>query len=388
MNINELRSLAEQAGFSGQDVGIAAAVAMAESSGNPDALGDTTLVDDKWGPSVGLWQIRALRKPQSYGFPDTLRVESALHDPSKNAAATYAIFKSGNGWKQWSTFTNGAYQAHLQAGPTPGASGMNERDLVIDKAKSYLGIHETGDNRTEFGKEFGEDGVAWCDIFVWCIFNRVGLVGLLPGKFDNCGKSTEAWRSDGRFSEYPGLGAQVVFGPGGGEHTGIVVSYTETTVTSVEGNWNDQVSLVTRERRDSYVYGYGYPRFAEGIRCADPAYQNQDGQGTGPTTLEIPVELPEVLYVGQVNHAASWDPPAEQGHRSYSWPQVLRLERALESEGLLAHPFVDGSFGTVTIDAYRQLQLNLGYSGPDADGKPGMDSLSWLGRRHGFRVEP
>ncbi|MFD0572031.1 hypothetical protein ACFQ0T_25965 [Kitasatospora gansuensis] len=339
-------------------------------------------MDDKWGPSVGLWQIRSLRKPQAYGYPDTLRVESALHDPRKNADAAYAIFKSGGGWQQWSTFTNGAYKAHLQ--PTTGASGMYERDLVINKAKSYIGLQETDDNRTEFGKEFGEDGVAWCDIFVWCIFNRVGLVGLLPGKFDNCARSTEAWKSEGRFSEYPGLGAQVVFGPGGGEHTGIVVSYTETTVTSVEGNWNDQVSLVTRQRRDDYVYGYGYPRFAEGIRSADPAYQPQDGQGG---SAEEP--LPDVLYVGQVNHAASWDPPAEQGHRSYSWPQVLRLEKALESEGLLDHPYVDGSYGTVTIDAYRQLQLNLGYSGPDdANGKPGIESLSWLGRRHGFRVEP
>ncbi|WP_099903402.1 CHAP domain-containing protein [Streptomyces sp. TLI_171] len=265
---------------------------------------------------------------------------------------------------------------------------MNDRDLVIDKARSYIGLHETGDNRTEFGKEYGEDGVAWCDIFVWCIFNRVGLVGLLPGKFDNCGRSTEAWKEMGRFSEYPALGAQVVFGPGGGEHTGIVVDYGPTTVTSVEGNWNDQVSQVTRERRDAFVFGYGYPRFAEGIRSADPNYQPQGGEAPIQPVPAPADGQPDVLYVGQLNHAASWDPPAEQGHRSYCWPQVLRLEQALESEGLLAHAFVDGSYGSVTIDAYRRLQQNLGYAGQAADGKPGMASLSWLGSRHGFRAEP
>lgn len=57
------------------------------------------------------------------------------------------------------------------------------------------------------------------------------------------------------------------------------------------------------------------------------------------------------------------------------------------AEGLLSSTFAkDGSFGTVTIKAYGQWQRKLGFSGDDADGIPGMDSLKKLGLKHGFRV--
>ena len=49
---------------------------MAESSGSSDAVGDVSLVNDKWGPSIGLFQIRSLRHPEDYGAVDRLRVAS------------------------------------------------------------------------------------------------------------------------------------------------------------------------------------------------------------------------------------------------------------------------------------------------------------------------
>lgn len=151
-----------------------------------------------------------------------------------------------------------------------------QRDILMSKARSYFGIHETGDNITQFGAQYGENGVAWCQIFVWCVFQNAGLGDLyIPGKVDNCGTAIHAWENAGRFSEYPALGAQIVFGPGGGEHTGIVLSYTNTSVTSIEGNWNNEVSINTRPRTSSYVYGYGYPRFEEGIVSADPSWTGQ-----------------------------------------------------------------------------------------------------------------
>jgi hypothetical protein len=61
------------------------------------------------------------------------------------------------------------------------------------------------------------------------------------------------------------------------------------------------------------------------------------------------------------------------------------VEAALVAEGLLSTTFAkDGSFGTVTIKAYAQFQRRLGFSGKDADGIPGLDSLKQLGRKHGF----
>lgn len=49
---------------------------------------------------------------------------------------------------------------------------------------------------------------------------------------------------------------------------------------------------------------------------------------------------------------------------------------------------VDGAFGPKTQAAYAAWQRRLGYSGSDADGRPGIKSLTALGQRRGFKVVP
>jgi hypothetical protein len=129
MSLTELRALATQAGFTGDDIKIAAAVAMAESKGDPGIIGDQGVVDHKWGPSIGLFQIRSLKHPGQFSRPDTLRVAAKLKDPVYNATTAKAI-KDAHNWKQWSTFVNGAYKQFMAGGPAgpakfepfPGAS--------------------------------------------------------------------------------------------------------------------------------------------------------------------------------------------------------------------------------------------------------------------------
>jgi peptidoglycan hydrolase-like protein with peptidoglycan-binding domain len=91
------------------------------------------------------------------------------------------------------------------------------------------------------------------------------------------------------------------------------------------------------------------------------------------------VSLKHVVY------AASHDPAAAQGHTTYR-AEVLLVERALHTEGLLATQYVDGSFGTLTLAAYKAWQRHLGYTGSAADGIPGRTSLTKLGAKHGFTV--
>ncbi|NGO70632.1 N-acetylmuramoyl-L-alanine amidase [Streptomyces boncukensis] len=83
--------------------------------------------------------------------------------------------------------------------------------------------------------------------------------------------------------------------------------------------------------------------------------------------------------------AARKDPPAAQGHTTHE-TEVKRVEHALAAEGLLASNWVDGSFGTKTLTAYGTWQRRCGYTGRDADGIPGRNSLRALGKRHGFTV--
>jgi peptidoglycan hydrolase-like protein with peptidoglycan-binding domain len=98
-----------------------------------------------------------------------------------------------------------------------------------------------------------------------------------------------------------------------------------------------------------------------------------------PTPAKPKVSLAHVIY------AAQHDPAAAQGHTSHQ-AEVLLVEKALKAEGLLASGYVDGSFGTLTVTAYKAWQKRLGYSGPSADGIPGKTSLSKLGQKHGFSV--
>jgi hypothetical protein len=151
-------------------------------------------------------------------------------------------------------------------------------------------------------------------------------------------------------------------------------------VKTVEGNTNLDGSRtgigVYRHRRRwtggaTMIRGFGRPEYKA---VASPARG-----GTGPQSMPT-VSLAAVIT------AARKDAPGAQGATSN--PAAVRIvEAALVAEGLLSAAFAkDGSFGTVTVRAYGQWQRKLGFSGADADGIPGMDSLKKLGLRHGFRV--
>jgi len=89
-----------------------------------------------------------------------------------------------------------------------------------------------------------------------------------------------------------------------------------------------------------------------------------------------------------VQMCAHEDPNKPQGKTTNS-DNVTPVQRALVAEGLLHDSDTSwgrGAFGSMTVEAYKAWQRRLGYSGSDADGIPGMTSLTKLGNKHGFRV--
>jgi hypothetical protein len=111
MNFSEIQVYAANAGFTGNDLNTATAIALAESSGNPIAVGDVTLAPTK-GPSIGLWQINIGSKAHGSQY-----TQAELFDPQTNADAAYAIYEaSGNTFSAWSTYTSLAYIKYLPAG--------------------------------------------------------------------------------------------------------------------------------------------------------------------------------------------------------------------------------------------------------------------------------
>ena len=80
-NLLQLGALALYVGCSPAEAPIAAAIAAAESGGNPGAQGDIALMDGTWDWSQGLWQIRGLRSERGTGG---LRDSLANANPEKN----------------------------------------------------------------------------------------------------------------------------------------------------------------------------------------------------------------------------------------------------------------------------------------------------------------
>ena len=100
------------------------------------------------------------------------------------------------------------------------------------------------------------------------------------------------------------------------------------------------------------------------------------GQLSGGTAVAaLPVANMEAIV-----KAAQIDPRrADTALTPGARDSVLLVERALNARGLLASQYIDGHFGTRTIDAYAAYQRSLGYSGLGATGLPGATSLQRLG---------
>lgn len=90
--------VAKNAGFQGEDLIKAVAIAYAESRGNPNAVGDQDLAPER-GPSIGLWQINIGSK----AHPEMSSWN--LTDPLTNARAALSVYQqAGNSFRPWSTF--------------------------------------------------------------------------------------------------------------------------------------------------------------------------------------------------------------------------------------------------------------------------------------------
>lgn len=255
---------------------------------------------------------------------------------------------------------------------------MSTVDRVLEIAKAEEGYHEGRDadgnwnNHQKYspavpGLEWS-DWQAWCATFVSWVAMSAGVSDLYP-RTASCGVGVDWFRSRGRFSAYPAIGAQVFFGSGGGIHTGIVYNYDNDYIYTVEGNTNtsgspqgDGVYLQKRARREDYVYGYGYPNFSEGIRSADPAWQSQNPTDPPkPSPVYAPFPGAGFFRLGK-DH-----------------PLIKAMGKRLVAEGYTGYSVgPSNQFERGDIKAYAWWQRKLGYSGTDADGYPGKSSWDKL----------
>jgi Lysozyme like domain len=109
LGYNDIIPYAQNAGFQGDDLDTAVSIALAESSGNPNAYNPETAAGTPQGQgSYGLWQIYLKAHPEYSG--------QNLYDPQTNANAAFALYQQSGGFSPWSTYQSGAYAQYSQAG--------------------------------------------------------------------------------------------------------------------------------------------------------------------------------------------------------------------------------------------------------------------------------
>jgi hypothetical protein len=145
----EIAEYAHRAGFRGDALVTAVAVALAESSGDTHAHNGVSPDN-----SYGLWQINMLgamgpERREQFGFDHN----AALFRPANNADAAYAIAGNGKDFGPWSTYTNGSYREHLDEARRGVRALDHPKD---DKGKHDKGNHDKGKGgKGDHGKGHG-----------------------------------------------------------------------------------------------------------------------------------------------------------------------------------------------------------------------------------------
>jgi hypothetical protein len=163
---SQIEGYARGAGFSGKDLDIAVAVALAESRGGDPNAHNAKPPDD----SYGLWQINMLG---SLG-PDRrkrfgLKSNSDLFDPKTNARVAYGIFK-GSGWSAWTTYTSGKYKDFLSSASSAPSGGITAETA---SANPVLGV---GSAINAFGDTIYKVGANIGGILVAIVLVVLGVV--------------------------------------------------------------------------------------------------------------------------------------------------------------------------------------------------------------------
>lgn len=111
---------AKQAGFQGNDLTTAIAVALAESSGRLTA----TNTNSNGSTDYGLWQIN------DKAHPDLITADAQWWSPPINAQMAFKVYSdAGNKFTPWSVFKSGAYVTHLGVALV-GAMNPDEQGVV------------------------------------------------------------------------------------------------------------------------------------------------------------------------------------------------------------------------------------------------------------------
>jgi hypothetical protein len=143
----------------------------------------------------------------------------------------------------------------------------------------------------------------WCDCFVdWCMYKAFGLElarKVLCSTFDDYTVySANMYKQAGRWSTTGHRGDQIFFANSSGIcHTGLVEKVENGIVYTIEGNVKDAVRKRQFNVNDSYIAGYGRPKYNLVVGISDndvkpvepskPTVINKTPQWVGEVTADV-----------------------------------------------------------------------------------------------------
>lgn len=141
LSFAQLESVATQGGFPQSMAPLMAAIALAESSGNPNSTNPTD--NNGTQTSWGLWQISL----GNHNEP-----APNWNDPVENARLAYGKWKS-QGLKAWGTYDTGIYKKYLPKGyVAPDPTGIN---VGIEGGQGIAGLQPTGNTEGSWTSALG-----------------------------------------------------------------------------------------------------------------------------------------------------------------------------------------------------------------------------------------
>jgi cell wall-associated NlpC family hydrolase len=167
----QIAQVAAHAGFTGDALVIAVAIALAESSGNPLVVSKP---NSNGTVDRGLWQINSVHSQYD---PKQLLV------PSYNANAAFELSSGGTNFHPWTTFNNGDYKQHLAAAGQGVAAFLASRtaakgDLPVVQDTSMIAT--AADRNTNEPKDWWTSIKTLADEVKWRVFCDLGVVWFAP----------------------------------------------------------------------------------------------------------------------------------------------------------------------------------------------------------------
>ena len=163
---------------------------------------------------------------------------------------------------------------------------MSNRQKLVSAAVSYIGCKESDGSHRKIIDIYNAHKPlargyavkytdAWCATFVSAMAIKCGLTDIIPTecgceKMINLFVKLGSWQENDAYVPKPG---DVIFydwddsgvgdNKGYTEHVGIVEKVTGTSISVIEGNFNNAVGRRSLNVNGRYIRGYGVPKYAD-----------------------------------------------------------------------------------------------------------------------------